>query len=109
MGGAILRVGGPVHQQDSSGLQLGDAAGVARCHQRDAVIAPVVGQLLAVLQHDGGIGEAGVHCLDGFTQSAQGGFGNYALVLKDERNAAGRVGQRAALAGVQMGLGNGTW
>ena len=48
MGGAILRVGSPVHQQDGPGLQLGGAAGVARCHQRDAVIAPVIGQLLAV-------------------------------------------------------------
>ena len=108
MVGAIRLVGGIVHEHDGLGLHFGGAAGVAKRHHRDAVIAPVIGQLLAVLQHNDGHGETGMHCLDGFAQSAQGvqgGSGNDFLGLDNEPNGAGA--QRAQLASVEMLLGNG--
>ena len=94
MVGTVRLVGEQIHQQDGLPLQLGGAAGFARCHQRDAVVAPEIFQLPAILQHEDGVGEAGVHRVDGFVQSAQGverGLGDDSLVLRDDPNAVGRT------------------
>ena len=55
---AVSVVGRQVHQPHGLQRHLGGAPAVAGGHQRDAVIAPVVNQLLTVVQHNVGMAES---------------------------------------------------